>query len=406
MENNILLQSIENLKAEYNNDSICLGKKIKNGVVTDELSIVFFVDEKKPLENLTQSELIPTRINVNGVIMKTDVVESVDARINPCPSEFNSSCIFSPVPNKSYIRPIVGGISIRKTTDGIGTLGFLAKHTETGSLVGVTNLHVALKTHFLAGSLCQTSPCTFDYNSLIEQIYQPGENPIYETDFYNLGRVMYCHLLTSNVAAEIDCCLIGLKESVISNSESFKQYGLSFTNVPVFATTAEIDSILTNNIELAASGRSSGPKEGSLCGLKALYSNYNVGVWGYMKNNDGFEYRKSFTNQIAYTRTNVDCPDPSIPGDSGSAVLGKFNGVWKIVGLNYAGGTFGSGIEFGVFNRIDRVASLMGIESWDGSSLNFIDLNNVETYQVQGFSPDLTVSVGGETYWQAGMINS
>jgi len=47
MENNILLQSIENLKVEYNNDSICLGKKIKNGVVTDELSIVFFVDEKK-----------------------------------------------------------------------------------------------------------------------------------------------------------------------------------------------------------------------------------------------------------------------------------------------------------------------------------------------------------------------
>ena len=47
METNNLLQSIENLKIEYNNDSICLGKKIKNGVVTDELSIVFFVDEKK-----------------------------------------------------------------------------------------------------------------------------------------------------------------------------------------------------------------------------------------------------------------------------------------------------------------------------------------------------------------------
>jgi len=406
MENNILLQSIENLKSKFNNDLICLGKKIKNGVVTDELSIVFFVNEKKPIQNLSQSELIPTRINVNGTIMKTDVVEEVTLQTHPCPTEFNTNCIFNPVPNKSYIRPIQGGISIRKTTDGIGTLGFLAKHTETGALVGVTNLHVAMKTHFIASGLCQTSPCTFDYNSLVEQIYQPGESSSYETDFYNLGRVMYCHLLTTDSPSEIDCCLVGLKESVISNSESYKQYGLSFTTPPVFATTAEIDSILTNNIPLAASGRSTGPKEGSLCGLKALFMNYTTRVNGYRKNNDGYIWSKRFVGQVAYTRINEDCPDPSIGGDSGSAVLGNFGGVWKVVGLNYAGGTLSNGIEIGVFNRIDRVASLMGIEAWDGSSLNFIDLNNVETYQVQGFSPDLTVSVGGETYWQAGMINS
>jgi hypothetical protein len=406
MENNILLQSIENLKIEYNNDSICLGKKIKNGVVTDELSIVFFVDEKKSIENLTQSELIPTRINVNGVIMKTDVVENIELNIHPCPTEFNTTCIFNPVPNRSYIRPIKGGISIRKTTDGIGTLGFLAKHTETGSLVGVTNLHVALKVHFDTNSLCKEPPCTLDYNSLIEQIYQPGESSSYETDFYNLGRVMYCHLLTTDVVAEIDCCLVGLKESVLSNSESFKQYGLSFTTPPVFATTAELDSILTNNIPLAASGRSSGPKEGSLCGLKPLFVNYSPRVNGYRKNDDGYVYSKRFNNQIAYTRVNEDCPDPSIPGDSGSAVFGNFGGTWKIVGLNYAGGSLGSGVEIGIFNRIDRVASIMGIEAWDGSQLNFIDLNNVATYEVQGFSSDDTIVVNGLTYYQSGLVNS
>ena len=400
-----LNQSIESLKKELNNDTICLGKKIKNGVVTDELSIVFFVDEKKPIEQLSQSDLVPTRVNLNGTIFKTDVVESIDFETHPCPTQFNTDCLFNPVPNRGYIRPIKGGISIRKTTDGIGTLGFLAKHTETGALVGVTNLHVALKTHYLASSLCQTSPCTFDYNSLQEQIYQPGESSSYETDFYNLGRVMYCHLL-SDAVAEIDCCLVALKESVISNSESYKQYGLSFTNAPVFATTAEIDSILTSNIELAASGRSSGPKEGSICGLKVLYMNYGPRVSGYKKNNDGFVWSKRFSNQIAYTRVYEECPDPSIPGDSGSAVFGKFGGVWKIVGLNYAGGTLSNGIDTGIFNRIDRVAELMGIEAWDGSSLNFIDLNNIQTYQISGFNSSRTITVDGQTYWQSGMLNS
>jgi hypothetical protein len=406
METNNLLQSIENLKIEYNNDSICLGKKIKNGVVTDELSIVFFVDEKKPIENLTQSDLIPSRINVGGTILKTDVVESTTLNVHPCPTEFNSTCIFNPVPNRSYIRPIKGGISIRKTTDGIGTLGFLAKHTETGALVGVTNLHVALKVHFNANDLCKEPPCTFDYNSLIEQIYQPGESSSYETDFYNLGRVMYCTLLYNTGSAEIDCCLVALKESVLSNSESFKQYGLSFTTPPVFATTAELDSILTNNIPLAASGRSSGPKEGSLCGLKALYVNYSSMVNGYRKNNDGYVWGKRFANQIAYTRVDQDCPDPSIPGDSGSAVFGNFGGTWKVVGLNFAGGTMSSGIDIGIFNRIDRVAALMGIEAWDGSQLNFIDLNNVSTYQVQGFNSNNTITVDGSTYCQSGVVNS
>lgn len=406
MENNDLLLSIESLKQEFNNDSICLGKKIKNGVVTDEVSIVFFVDEKKSIDLLSQDELIPSRVNVGGTIFKTDVVESVTFNTHPCPTEFNSTCIFNPVPNRSYIRPIKGGISIRKTSDGIGTLGFLAKHTETGALVGVTNLHVALNVHYDANSLCKEPPCTFNYSSLDEQIYQPGEGSSYETDFYNIGRVMYCHLLNSESTAEIDCCLVGLKESVLSNSESFKQYGLSFTTPPVFATTAEINSILTNNIPLAASGRSTGAKEGSLCGLKALYTNFQSRVNGYKKNNDGFIWSKVFTNQIAYTRVYEDCPDPSIGGDSGSAVFGNFGGVWKVVGLNFAGGTLSSGIEIGLFNRIDRVASIMGIESWDGSQLNFIDLNNVATYQVQGFSSDDTITVNGLTYYQAGLANS
>lgn len=46
MESNDLHHSIDLLKVEYDNESICLGKKIKNGVVTDELSVVFSLKKK------------------------------------------------------------------------------------------------------------------------------------------------------------------------------------------------------------------------------------------------------------------------------------------------------------------------------------------------------------------------
>jgi hypothetical protein len=48
----------------------------------------------------------------------------------------------------------------------------------------------------------------------------------------------------------------------------------------------------------------------------------------------------------------------------------------------------------------------MGIEAWDGSQLNFIDLNNVSTYQVQGFNSNNTITVDGSTYWQSGLLDS
>jgi hypothetical protein len=321
--------------------------------------------------------------------------------INACPTTFNSTCVQSPVPNMSRVRPLKGGLSIRKTTNGTGTLGFFAKHTPTGALVGVSNAHVLKKYPLSANHWCTSPGCITNYSTLEEYVYQPGESSSDEIESNKIGRVMYSYpLKTSN--NEVDVAIIGILNSVVSNSESYKQLGLSFTNVPPFATTSEINSILTNNIELAASGRSTGAKEGNLCGLKLLYSDYSVLVGDYSDNEPGYEWTLPFINQMVYTRANSECPNPSIPGDSGSAVLGKFGSTWKIVGLNFAGGSFGD-VEVGVFNRIDKVAEYMQIESWNGTTLNFINTENPQIAFVAGQSSSSNITLSGQTFWQAGL---
>jgi hypothetical protein len=395
-------QELPQLKTISSNiDSVCLGRKIQDGKVTDEISVVFTVEEKIPLDKLPENEIIPNTVDVDGVTLTTDVVKKYTLSINACPTTFNSTCVQSPVPNMSRVRPLKGGLSIRKTTNGTGTLGFFAKHTPTGALVGVSNAHVLKKYPLSANHWCTSPGCITNYSTLEEYVYQPGESSSDEIESNKIGRVMYSYpLKTSN--NEVDVAIIGILNSVVSNSESYKQLGLSFTNVPPFATTSEINSILTNNIELAASGRSTGAKEGNLCGLKLLYSDYSVLVGDYSDNEPGYEWTLPFINQMVYTRANSECPNPSIPGDSGSAVLGKFGSTWKIVGLNFAGGSFGD-VEVGVFNRIDKVAEYMQIESWNGTTLNFINTENPQIAFVAGQSSSSNITLSGQTFWQAGL---
>lgn len=125
MNINKINEELPKLKEISSNiENICLGKKIKDGIVTNDLSVVYVVKEKKDLSEIPESELIPSEVSVDNNNFKTDVIEIPVFNINPCPTEFTTECEFSPVPNKSYIRPLQGGISIRKTSDGIGTLGF------------------------------------------------------------------------------------------------------------------------------------------------------------------------------------------------------------------------------------------------------------------------------------------
>ena len=56
--------------------------------------------------------------------------------------------------------------------------------------------------------------------------------------------------------------------------------------------------------------------------------------------------------------------------------------------------------------RIDHVAELLGLESWDGSPKNFLDKDNPEYYYSENFSDEEFIVINGKKYWQVGLINN
>ena len=60
MNINKINEELPKLKEISSNiENICLGKKIKDGIVTNDLSVVYVVKEKKDLSEIPESELIP-----------------------------------------------------------------------------------------------------------------------------------------------------------------------------------------------------------------------------------------------------------------------------------------------------------------------------------------------------------
>ena len=69
----------ESIKKLYettpDNVSVMYGKKIINNVETDEISIVFMVPKKLPLNEIPQEEILPSTVEIDGTIYNTDVIE-------------------------------------------------------------------------------------------------------------------------------------------------------------------------------------------------------------------------------------------------------------------------------------------------------------------------------------------
>jgi hypothetical protein len=137
----------------------------------------------------------------------------------------------------------------------------------------------------------------------------------------------------------------------------------------------------------------------SPCGLVVYALGITTPTGPFYDNGTGFN--APFNNLIMFSRENSDCSWPIYSGDSGSGLLAYINGVWKIIGLCFAGST-----TFGFACRIDKVAEQLGIEAWDGSSKPFINLNSKQIKAVSGTSGNKTLNCGGTTYWQIGSDNN
>jgi hypothetical protein len=398
---------------------VAWGNKISNNQHTGERSIVFHVTKKQPLSEIPKEEHLPSTVEIDGVTYKTDVVEVGEITAFACPTTTLNNCYSwtdfyfneytggptyggggaTPPGNRGVIRPMQGGISITSFNElgTVGTMGFLAVDNEKNALVGVTNNHVTIGDAFFTTYRTLTNS-----NEYQDQYYQPGESGFQGNPNYVVGEVVrYVPINPTPALNLVDGALVSIDPSKVTNAESYKLYGTSILTPMPFATTAELDNLLITNPPLASSGRTSGVKQDSPCGLKIFSVGSASAVSGYKL--EGVAQNVNYTSLITFIRNSPDqttvaeCPYPIYPGDSGSALAAYIDGVWKIIGLCFAGSTY-----YGMACRIDNVAAQLNISAWDGTTKNYFNTGSRQYITTIGGSTDKTLTCASNIYWQVG----
>jgi len=407
---NIKLKIQQLAESTSNINSVSYGYKFVGGKQTDELCILYGVEEKKPLSELSPEEILPSEIVIDDQVLRTDVYEVSRAELLAC----NPACgeIAGPnsAVNRAVTRPLKGGLSITSTNNvtTIGTMGFIAVHTETQTLVGVTNNHVTIQDAFFTSDRNLAGVIQNEY-SPIDYVYQNGESGSIPVDpAYTIGQSLrYVPIFKrGNGFNYVDGAIFSLDPDDVNITTSYQQAGVSY-NLPLpFASTLEIDDLLITNPMLYSSGRTTGPKGGATCPLR-VSSLFTAVAPAY--NLQGTPTRATFLDTITYVKPENDpslttiCSNPVYGGDSGSALIADFGGVRKIIGLVFAGGKVGDVFYYGYANRIDRVASELGIEAWDGTAKGYVDPASITYKTTTNGSSNKILNCGGTNYWQVGL---
>lgn len=413
----MLTKEIKNLisdlyQATPDNIGVGFGYKIIGDQQTDQESIVFLVPKKIPLSELKEEEILPnTTFNLGNRTIVTDVIEVGEI----VPFACNPACYTwqtVPPPNRQFIRPVQGGISLtsKTKTGSVGTLGAIVVDTETNALVGLTNNHVVIRDAFYTDQRNPLGPIENEYDIIDGGVrdpdlaYQPGEfgaNPA-----YIIGQVIrYVPIYSDGTPSKVDGALVSVDcDPVTDPTESFKQFGIDYATPMPFATTAEIDNLMATNPMLRSSGRTTGAKDGPPCPLRTFAIGVSVPVGPYPK--QGVPVTVPFTELIQFVRPENDpnlatvCQYPIYPGDSGSVLIADFGGTYKIIGLNFAGSEY-----YGFACRIDNVATELGVKAWDGLPKPVVDNDTIDYITVNGSNDVKTQVCDGKTYWQVGLTN-
>jgi hypothetical protein len=414
MENNIenIKLKVQELAASTPNiNSVSYGYKFVGGEQTSELSIIYGVEQKKPIHELSVGELLPNEITVGDQVLRTDVYEVSRAELIACNAACGEIAGPSSAVNRALTRPLVGGLSITSTNNvsSVGTMGFIAVHSETQTFVGVTNNHVTIQDAFYTSERNLSGVIKNEY-SPVDYIYQNGETGSIPTDpAYTIGQSLrYVPIVKQTTGTNyVDAAMFSLEAADISLGASYQQAGVTDYTLPLpFASTAEIDNLLTSNPMLYSSGRTTGPKGGASCPVRvfALFTTVNLTY-----NLQGVATLTSFIDQITFVKPENDpslstiCANPIYPGDSGSALIADFGGVRKIIGLVFAAGQVGGIFYYGYANRIDRVASELGIEAWVGGARGYVDPASITYKTTTNGSSNKILSCSDVNYWQVGL---
>lgn len=405
---------------------VMFGKKMVNGNFTEEDGIIFTVEKKKAISELSKDEILPSTVEINNKIYKTDVIEVGKTRLIACDCENASNlsqcyncdpdvinnCYtwlgypYYEVPdNRGFVRPLRGGVkivahnSIGSINYAWGTLGFIAVDNMTSALVGITNNHVVINNAFYTAD---RHPNDIIENEINNPVYQPYidevNNVEYPHSYDNIGQVLRYVPISSSVYNQVDAAMLSVDSSVISFSESFKQFNLSWNYPMDFATEGEINALTPSTPVYSSGGRTGVKIWGSLCSLQ-LYAISSYFPMTYP--NGSYETTIFFEDSIIFKRFYTNCPCPVTSGDSGSALIANIGGVWKIIGLIFASNNL-----FGLACKITNVASQLGISAWMGETRPFVNLNSQEIITLPAQSALKTLDCpSGKTYWQIGNTN-
>lgn len=389
--------SIENLFLNKNSENIIaigFGKKYVNNIKTDTNSIVFYVENKLPLNQIPENEIIPSEINLENTSYITDVMESSKPEfIAGCYSSSNDPDILKLQTNT---LPLKGGQELivfpeNFTTNNYTycTLGCLCVDDTDNKFVGITCAHAVVSRLQIATNRNLTTENTNPYN-----IYE--KNLVYNSTNYrpsvgiwgnktntNMPDIIISDYIKrySNLSTEktnyTDVAILSIGNAQydtanLINMDSHKIYvpsGQAEYSTPIeFATTEELDNLIQDNPIVYSTGRTTGPK-------------------GYFENsvdyttNTGFfcrMYIESIKNTTAITLKNTsyyfgdsivfgyaddpaDETNPVSLGDSGSVLIAEYpGGVRKILGV-----VFARAGKWGYANRIDKIVEELDIRRWD-----------------------------------------
>ena len=393
-----------------NINSVSYGYKFIGKEQTDELCIIYGVEQKKPLSELSSEEILPNEITIGEHSLRTDVYEVSRAEIIACNLYCGQVAGLNSAANRAYTRPLKGGLSITSTNNinTVGTLGFIGVHTETQTLVGVTNNHVLIQDAFYTSERNLAGVIQNEY-SPVDYVYQNGESGSIPPSNYNIGQTLrYVPIhIQENGVNFVDGAICSLEAEDVNITTSYQQAGVNDYILPLpFATTSEIDNLLLTNPMLYSSGRTTGPKGGISCPMR-VFAIFSSSVIRY--NLQGVPTWTYWSDLISYVKPENDpslttiCANPVYPGDSGSALIADFGGIRKIIGLVFAAGKTNDIIYYGYACRIDRVASELGIEAWDGTAKNYVDPASITYKTTSNGSSNKILDCGGTTYWQVGL---
>lgn len=414
-----LLQWIREVNApEYfagtNIKSVGWGPKIKDGKETGEYSLIFYVNEKLPLESLNSTVLLPNTFQYENIEVSTDVQEIIIHSFANTDCNIISDTV-EPVKSnrirrrhlRSGCEAIAGQFAWGNYT---GTLGTFVIDKSDGQIVALSNNHVFAESQ-ISSKLYTTNPT----NTQNLSAYQPSG--YYKTTKENdyIGKckrpvvIGNINAASNSVITSCDAAIVELKDKNLlgtsSSSSSLKPLGFIGVHPFPFATDEEIDSLLNPSsanfgAPLFRSGRTCGPIGSpgttTTCSLSVYqFSSADVGSYN--------GYTSTFTNSFFFRGTSI----AGRPGDSGSMMLALFNRgtmteQWKIIGLLFAGPSYSPSYSIGC--RITSIARDLGVVPWDGSTIpttpSKTTILELTTEQSNNFTA--TVSLSGRTFYQIG----